>query len=274
MRSRGIISDLSFLLLFLVLGGCLGPDSDDNENNPWIMPLDSGIVFAVKEGYRSNDTVSEPEIVLFLQTECVYPCCNWTVASHVCIKHNEIVVNILGVEKYAICFTVISVAKSKIFLNISEGNYILKLTYKDIEDTYSLEVTDSSISVTEYESHFTRPALNLFWRYPPNSFAYLCGTTIDDKWICNDFLDTLLSVVKLREFQFPDSGQVPYLAHSMGHYYDADARYFYYEKSEDFDRAGEILETYIKDVVKCRSGMGLSLINWKNKRYHSWHYCY
>ena len=68
MRSWGIISGLSFLLLFLVLGGCFEPGNDDKYGS-YIVPLDSGIVFTVKEGYKEHDAVSKPVVVLSLMTE-------------------------------------------------------------------------------------------------------------------------------------------------------------------------------------------------------------
>ena len=56
----------------------------------------------------------------------------------------------------------------------------------------------------------------------------------------------------------------------MGHHYDMPAKYFFYEKDEDFDKAGEILKSYTQNVIAQYSGVGISLINWKNKKYLSW----
>jgi len=50
-------------------------------------------------------------------------------------------------------------------------------------------------------------------------------------------------VIPLTEFGFPDFAEIPYPQASQGHYFDADARYFYYESKEDFDEIQEVIET-------------------------------
>jgi hypothetical protein len=50
----------------------------------------------------------------------------------------------------------------------------------------------------------------------------------------------------------------------MEHYYDIPAKYFFYKKNEDFDKVGEILKSYTQNVIVQYSGIGISLISWKN----------
>ena len=235
-----------------------------------LKPIEGNIIFSIQEGYRDHDSISEPSIMLSMATEKICPCCNWSIISEITMHGNKISIDVLGIYVPEICFTAVGPAQSTSFLDISEGKYSLYFSYRGFTDRYVLTVTDSSIKITGDVSQFTKPKFKLFWRYPPNSFVYLCGTTTETSWICEDFLDTLLSEINLEEFQFPDSGEIPYPRSSMGYYYDMPAKYFFYKKDEDFDKAGEILKSYTQNVIAQYSGIGISLISWKNKKYLSW----
>ena len=251
-------------LLFFI--GCGIFDSPEKE----LKPIEGNVVFSIQERYQDPDTNRKPSIMLSAVTEKTYSCCNWSIISKVTAQSDKISIDFLGIYVPEVCLTAVGPAGSTSFLNISTGVYSLCFSYRNITDRYVLIITDSSIKINDDVSQFTQPKFRLFWRYPSNSFAYLCGTTTETSWICEDFLDTLLSEIDLEEFQFPDSGEIPYPGSSMGHYYDMPARYFFYEKDEDFDKAGEILKSYTQNVIKQRSGIGISLISWKNKRYLSW----
>ncbi|OYD17638.1 hypothetical protein CH333_00025 [candidate division WOR-3 bacterium JGI_Cruoil_03_44_89] len=263
------IKTVCLFLLALSLFGFLSCDIF-NFSKKELKPIEGDITFSVKEGYREHDSISEPGIMLSMVTEKIYPCCNWSIISEVSVKGNKISIEILGIYVPEICLTALGPATSTSFLDISNGEYLLYFSYGNMTDGYVLTVTDSFIKVTEEVTRFTKPEFKLFWRYPQNSFAYLCGTTTETSWICEKFLDTLLSEIDLEEFQFPDSGEIPYPRSSDGHYYDMPAKYFFYEKDEDFDKAGAILKSYTQNVITQYSGVGISLINWKNKKYLSW----
>lgn len=233
-------------------------------------PLEGTIRFSVREGYQDITSISEPSIVLQMVTEKVYNQRPYYIISWTSVNGDEIFFDIWGVDGSKAYFDAFGPASSESFLDIANGKYSLYLSYRDTTDTYSLILTDSFIKVTNDMSQFTDPLFILFWRYPPNSFAYLCGTTTETSWICEDFLDTLLSEVDIEEFQFPDSGTIPYPCSSGGHYYDMPAKYFFYDTDEDFDKAGEISQSYTQRVISQYSGVGISLINWKNKKYYSW----
>ncbi len=250
-----------FVASLFVLLSC---DSAENE------PIESNIIFNVKEGYEDYDSICEPHVVLRMSTETIYPCCNWSIISEITGMSGAILVDLLGIYVPRICLTAFGPATSTSFLDISNGEYSLCFSYMNDIDGYVLIITDSYIRITGNVSQFTEPGFELFWRYPHNSFAYLCGTTNETAWICDDFLDTLLSEVDLEEFQFPDSGEIPYPRSSDGHNYDMPGRYFLYETDEDFDKAGEILESYTQNVIAQYPGAGISLISWKNKQYCSW----
>jgi hypothetical protein len=256
---------LFYLPIVLSIQGCKIFKTPKN-----LQPIEGNIVFSIKEGYEHPYSVGEPRIMLKMVTEKIYPCYNWTIDSDVGVRDKSINVTLNGIYVPEICFTALGPATFSSFLDLPNGDYVLTFTAGEIKDKYTLTVTDDYIKLNELSSHFTIPEFKLFWRYPPNSFAYLCGTTNETSWICEDFLDTLLSKIQLEEFYFPDSGEIPYPSSSMGHYYDMPARYFYYKNEADFDMAGEILRSYTQSVISQYSGVGISLINWKNKQYSSW----
>jgi len=259
-----ILALLVFVTSLFLLLSCDIFDSQE------LKPIESDIIFSVQEGYRDHDSVSEPTIMLSMATEKHYGCCNWQIVSEIGVQRSQIAVHILGIYAPEICLPAFGPAQSTSFLEISEGKYSLYFYYRGVRDRYALTVTDSFVKVAGDVSQLTKPEFELFWRYPPNSFVYLCGTTTETSWICGDFLDTLSGEISLEEFEFPDSGEIPYPRLSMGHYYDMPARYFYYEKDEDFAEAGGILKSYTEDVIAQYSGVGISLTSWKNEKYRSW----
>ena len=208
--------------------------------------------------------------MLYMETEEWYPYCNYSIDFDISRLGNEVTVKILGIYMPSIGLPAFGPASAREFLDLPGGVYLINFIYQFSVDKYVLTVSDSCLEVFTRTSEFTRPEFNTYWRYPPNSFVYLCGTTIETSWICQDFLDTLLAEVDLQEFFFPDYGEICYPRSSMGHYYDMPARYFLYDGDEDFDRAGEVLEAYTRAVIDNYSGVGLSLWNWKNEEYASW----
>lgn len=254
-----------FAALLFGLVSCGIFDSSDTE----LRPLEGDILFGVQEGHEAGLT-GEPDIMLLMRTEKIYGCCNWSIKHRISRMGNRITIDIVGILVPEICLTAEGPARAEGFLALSRGVYSLYFIYKNNRDKYTLEMSDSSIHITENASQFTKPQFELFWRYPPKSFVYLCGTTTEASWMCEDFLDTLLSEVDLCEFQFLDSGVIPYPCSSEGHYYDMPAKYFIYQDDDDFDKAGEILRVYTEQHIIQNSGIGISLINWTNKKYLSW----
>lgn len=233
-----------------------------------LKPIEGNIIFNIKEGYRNYNSIGEPHIMLTMVTEKIYSIHNFSIISHRWINGNKIIIDLMGIKTPEFFQPLYGPARSTSFLNIHEGEYLLYFSYKDTTDIYTLIVTDSSIRVVEDTLKFTVPEFTLFWRYPPNSFIYLCRTPEETSWIYSDFLDTLMNEITFKEFQFPDSGINPYLPYGDRYYY-MPAKYFFYEKDKDFDKAGEILKSYTQDITVHYSDIEISLRNWKNKTYSS-----
>lgn len=243
-------------------------DQTDGGNPPFIdgiIPIESDIIFSVKEGYEDNDSAGLPKTVLSMSSGG-YPCANYSLVYNASTNTDTVSIDFSGIDEPDVCLTAIGSAKGVSFLDISNGEYSLNFTYDGVEDGYILSITDSYIEVYEQTAKFTTPEYELFWRYPPNSFAYLCGTTTDTAWICDDFVATLIGGVSLQEFQFPAYGKIPYPAF----WSDTPARYFYYGNDRDFADAGDILQTYTRNVINNYSGVSILLISWKNESHRSW----
>jgi len=234
-------------------------------------PLEGKIIFSLTERYENYNEVGNPRIKLSMYTEKIYPCFNYFIVTKVLHLDKKISVKVLGIAIPNYCLYALGPARYETFLDLPEGEYPLSFSYEGAIDRYVLELSVSSIKVTCKDSSFTRLEFPLVWRYPPMSFAYLCGTTTETMWICDDFLDSLQSNLNIVEFQFPDSGIIPYPTSSMGYYYDMPAKYFLYDKEEDFDYAIELLKRYSQEVIVNYEGVGVSLINWRNKSYGSWY---
>lgn len=235
-------------------------------------PIAGKILFKVSEGHTQPYCDCEPEIVLYMETEKIYPCCNFTIKSNIDSKEKKITVTLRGIFRPEICLTALGPARSQNFLNLSEGVYSLVFVNGLLSDNYLLDIKPDKIEVKSMTPmpNFTEPQIRIFWRYPRNSFVYLCGTTAETTWIWDDFLSRLRAEIDLQEFRFPGLGENPYPPSPQGYQFNMPARYFIYKTAADFDKAGEILKVYSKTVLPNLSGVGLSLTNWKGKMYASW----
>ena len=233
MNTFGPIRTLALFFVaaaLLLLLGCGILDSSKGR----LKSIEGDLIFQIEEGHLNDAAISDPRIILSMVTEKTYPCCNWSIRYKTAVRNNQISIDVSGIYAPEVCATAIGPAASRSFLDVSTGEYSIYFSYRDDTDRYSLNITDSSIEITEHTSRFTRPDFELLWRYPLSSFAYLCGTTTEASWICEDFMDTLLGEVDLEEFQFPDSGEIPYPCSSAGHHYDTPARYFFYQSPSWF----------------------------------------
>ena len=255
-----------------LLAALLSLVCDDQGPGTGRKPLDSDLLFSVGEGYAPSGVAALPRIVLELQTEKSYPCCNWSIDSRVRVAGQVVTVDVGDICVPEVCLTAIGPATATQFLDLAPGSYTLQLSAGARLDRYSLAVTDESLTVLADTAGFTRSQVGTYWRHPPSSFVYLCGTTLENRSMCDDFLDGLRSRVELTEFQFPGSGVAPYPRSSSGHYYTAPARCFLYRTDADFHSCGEFLQSYSREVIGTRQGNGISLQNWKNESYLSWLY--
>jgi len=256
---------LSIIIVVILFSSCDNLASD----NSTISPLDSKIGFKVIESY-DFETVSTPIVFIELKSEKIYSCYNYRIVTDYKIVFNTININIIGIDKPDICLPAFGPANGRIKLGKLFGVYEIKIHGVEFDNNYNLLISDSLIIIDGNETPYTNPLIHFLYRYPKNSFAYLCGTTLTDTTICKGFIDTLKSVINITEFSFSDIAEIPYPFSSQGHYYDANARYFYYENEEEFGKIQEVMKSYKKTHFPNDDGVGLTIINWMNKKFHSW----
>ena len=231
-----------------------------------LLPLQGKILFGVMESQRSSDCNCVPDITLVMKTEQIYGCLNFQIKTDMSRSGGQIDLKILGIKSpEGYCLTALGPATARQVLDLPAGTYALNLYYNYAVDRYHLIINADSLQVVSTVSFFSQPEFTVFWRFPPNSFVYLCGTMTETSWICDDFLARLLGEVDLEEFNFPDYGEIPYPRYSEGYYYNAPGRYFKYDREEDFDRAGDLLKSYAASITVNYQGVGISLANWKGR---------
>lgn len=263
---RKVIRDLILILNFLLLSSC---DILDGDNSS-ISPLDSKIDFKVIESYENYETVSTPKIFIELVTEKIYGCFNYSIISNYKISDKKIGINILGIDKPGVCLTALGPATGRIKLGELSGVYEITIKGEGFVNDYNMLISDSLIILDGKESPHTKPLVYFLYRYPKNSFAYLCGTLLSNTSICEGFIDTLKNVMDITEFSFSDIAAIPYPSNSQGHYYDANARFFFYKTEADFNKIQEVMKSYKQNNFPNDDGVGLTIISWMNKKFHSW----
>jgi hypothetical protein len=231
-------------------------------------PIEGKVLFKIQEAYADENT--EPVMTLLMETEKVYECCNYGIENTVSMAGDGVHVDLQGIVVPGICLTACGPAFSRQPLVLADGSYALRFSRGFFSSNCSLDVTPEKIEIRAGAFDFVVPKTTVFWRYPKNSFAYLCGTTTDTAWIYDDFLAQLRAAVPLQEITFPDYGETGYPRAPQGFWNNGPAKYFVYESESDFDSAGDLLSTYAQQVISQHSGVGIWLLNWKNRSYRSW----
>lgn len=256
------------VLLFLaagifILAGC-GPKN--------IQPLEGRILFCVKEAYIGAAEGVEPTLYLFMETEKIYPCMNYSIEADIELQGTALNVDIRGVYQPEICLTALGPAVKGEFLKMEDGVYSLKFRNGPVfQSSYEVSIADDAVIVTEFSGQtFTLPKFNVWWRYPRNSFAVICGTTTETAWVFEDFLGRLQAGVDLVAHEFPPHGEIGYPRAPQGHQINHPSRCFIHEGDADFAAAGEILREYVRDVIGGMTGVSIWLLNWKNESFRSW----
>ncbi len=255
-----------FLLLAVTACELLEPSGKS------IQPLDSKIDFAVVESYPNYDKPSKPLIYLMMKTEKYYPCMNYYLVTDFQKRGNEITVDVLGIGLDNICLTAFGPAGASIELDNLKGAYKLSFVNRpnNFTDSYNLIINDSLIMVDGKESKNTKPLYNFYWRHPENSFAYICNMqTAEDSLLCERFIDTLKSVINLKEFTFPAIGVNPYIGFEPPYNPETGMRYFRYNTEGDFDKIETIMKSFKQNYFPGNEGINLTIINWLNKKIES-----
>jgi len=264
-----IISHLSIIFDFLLLlTGCNSVEPGESTI------IDSTIRFKIYESFpeTNNNNIGESKIYIYLFTEKEYPCLGYqlNLDEHIYEKNIDINIHDIIIPDGG-CPTAFGPASCYLILDLSNGEYYLDIEVNRQVDRYLVKISDSEITIQDYTlNRISESLYHRYFRFPKFSFAYYCGTSIENKYICNDFLDTLQSKISIREFSFPGNGEKPYPDSLGGHNYEM-AKYFLYDSETDFNKIGEILGEYKNEVLK-NNEANISIYNWQNKHFYSWLY--
>jgi hypothetical protein len=264
-KMKNVFPKILFIIL-LAFNGCTETELVETNISSW---NEGKVLFRIYHGHLSSQE-QDPCTIFEMETESIYPCCNFMIDAEVRILSNRINIILRRVVRPTICLTSIGPASFIKELPLNPGTYALIIGTSNKSDTHELLVTDTSLVVIVGTSSLSIPKTTVAWKIPQKSFAFVGGTTIETAWMFHDFVDSIKAVPSIREFSFPVTGSVPYPTTSSGHWHDEPARYFLYNDESNFDSAGALLVRFTKRVIGNQQGIGFYLTNWWNKKYLSW----
>ncbi len=262
--------------LTLTLIGCtiLGCSSDnDNTLNStdyfdYIIEnvIETDINFMPEEIY-STDNIQEPLLKLKLITSEIFTCVNFELSTTEFINGSELIVRFEKLIEPDLCLTLFGPAISYIEVpqNINKVTFINGNTI----DKYAIEINEQKISITLIETNFTSSLYDETFRIPENSFAYVCGTTINNTNIYADFSGMIEQNPGFIEFEFEGEGRVPYPESAYGYGVNHPSKFFKYSNPLEFDSLANILNDYSSENIEENSGVKISIYSWNNIKFFS-----
>lgn len=250
---------LSTLTISLMLLSCGLGDDDVGD----LESIESPVHVLVAE---SHAQIGPPSVVVHFETDTFIPCINVEIAMDFSVSGEMIVSDLEGLIDPPVCEQGDGPATSTNFTEIQEGEYLLEVSYDGDTDLYNIGITEDSISIDPEQQSFTENPFEVAWRFPENSFAYLCGTTGGETELCDGFTE-ILNDMNLEEITFPDRGFKPYPESTTGFGYDAPALYYSYESQEALDDVLQSLIDYDQEVNAFTSGLVIFLVTWEFDQY-------
>lgn len=231
--------------------------------------IPTDIEFRAEEIY-SNISVphQNPVLTLKLATTQEYQCANFMMFTTEYIVENELIVRFDSIVYPTICLGAIGQATSHI--DLPERIDKLVLINGNIIDKYSIETNSENVSITLIENNFTNSLNDNTFRYPENSFAYVCLTDTSSTNIYDDFLEILTQHPSFTEFEFIGEGRIPYPESSGGYGGNNPAKYFIYTDVDEFENLESVLDDFSIQNIEENSGVGIFIRSWDNVKYYSW----
>jgi hypothetical protein len=259
------------VVLSILIFGCSSnqenalPNTTNEDYSQYIInsSIPTNIKFLPEEIYNNYSIVQPPTLKLKLITTTEYPCINYGLTTSQFTNGNTLIVRFEGVFYPGICLTAIGPATKHIDLPTS----ITKLVFLNGStiDKYDISTTNEKVQINLIQSSFTQSLYDNTFRYPDNSFAYVCGTNTNNTQLYTDFLNILLANNTLTEIYFQGSGRIPYPTTTMGNWVNHPSRYFRYNNQADFDALGPVLNNFKNTNVAPNSGVTINLYSWNNK---------
>ncbi len=228
--------------------------------------ITSNLILYITEEYPDNK-ISTPVLKVSLETEAYYECANYSLITRSFELNTLLRIDVIGASIGDICLTAFGPATKS--LELEEHVERLAIVKNGVVDEYLIEITKEVVLVQPMNSGFSSFNYSEYYRYPENSFAFLCGTLREDSLVCKQFEQILLDNLQVEKFTFPLDGKPPYPESAEGHWYDAPASYFKYQDSNDLATAGSLLKSFYSTELIGKSGIGLTIIGWNNTQFRN-----
>lgn len=250
-------------MLSALLLSCQTSTLDDESNDEWIS---SDLRLSIVERNPDNQ-VGTPQLFLDLSTVEKYPCANHQISTSQVSTIGTTRIEIQGTDIGDLCLTALGPASASLPLSADIKRLII--VHRGIENEYAISIDFESSVVSTIHQTNTFFDYEVYHRFPENTFAYLCGTSVQDQNICTEFSNHLQDKLALQTFTFPDGGKVPYQSEASGYHFNATAQFFKYENEDNLVQAGEILKSYYLTHHANKTGLGLNIVGWNGMRFHN-----
>ncbi len=139
----------AIIILFTVIG-CNIFDTETTD----LEPIEGSILFTVTLD-NAEIVPSHAGFLLLMKTEKIYNCYNFEIKTFMTTNQNTINIELRGIYLPDICATALGPARSRIPLDISNGEYELIFSYEENTDKYILSIDGLDIDVTKVDTSFT-----------------------------------------------------------------------------------------------------------------------
>lgn len=215
-----------------------------------------------------SDINTLPSLKLRLETTETYPCSNFGIKTTQSIEGEVLNISIIDIFQTELCLTAGGPATS--YIDLSENIRQVRFIKGKSSDLYDVSINNEKVEIEAIEYSFTNLFDRVLFKYPENTFAYICGTNFDNDYIFNSFLKILSDSLLLEEYQFAGEGVIPYATNSSGAWKNNPSVFFKYVQESDVELVGEMLRKFTDENISSNDGVSITLTNWKNKNYHSW----
>lgn len=267
----GILSLVAGLVLFAM--GCEKEETvKEFDTGPYevYITADSiplGFSFYPVEARDTFSSIDTAKLKLRFETDLIFPCFEREIAVTTFTNGTELIIRFDSVYEY--CSFSVTGPASRYVLLPEETERLILVNGNEI-DAYDVSISSEKVSMTDLRSRFTTLEYDELFRYPENSFVYICKTSREMNYFYDDFLFELTSNIYLREHKFIGEGVLPYPDSAYGYSNVNPVKYFIYQDESDFRKAGELLESFSSTYITPADPVRISLINWKNEQYLSW----
>lgn len=264
------------LLIFTLIGFTIlscSSDNDEvlNDSNYAEYIIENSIYteinFMAEEIYTTNET-QEPVLKLKLITSEIYPCINYGLSTTEFINGNELIVRFEQIIEPELCLTAFGPATA--YIELPENTNKVTFLNGGVIDKYFIDINDQKISITLIENNFTTSLHDKTFRFPENSFAYVCGTNTNNTNIYTDFSTIIEQNPSFTEFEFEGEGRIPYPETTNGNWVNHPPKYYKYSDSVEFNNLANIMNYYSSENIEENSGVTISIYSWNNIKFYSW----